>query len=333
MVLSIMRFQLLLLAFVSCILAASCSPTQISTSETRISLGTYVQITVVSSEDTKRKVLADIDAAYERIESLDTRFDYRTRNTALWMFNHSTSIMKSDDSELFSLLIRALELAELTDGYFDPTVLPLVELWGFDKEDPRLPTEEEINEALQKVGFRNVRILEDRIEKPLWVQFDLSAIAKGEIVDIIRDFMRERGYDNFLINAGGDIYVGGLTEEKKKWRIAIQDPIRENRYSGIAEKSNLAIVTSGDYERFFMEGGVRYSHLFNPKTGYPFSDLKSVTIIADETAFADAVATGVFSMGSERGYDFLIRNGIEGFMIYGVDGNRVQSRHTPRFWN
>jgi thiamine biosynthesis lipoprotein len=328
-----MRFHLLFLAVISCILAASCSSTQISTSETRISMGTYVQMTVVSSKDGKSRALADITAAYERIESLETRFDYRTRNNALWMFNHSTSIRKSDDSELFSLLIHALRIAELTDGYFDPTVLPLVQLWGFDKDDPRLPSEEEINETLQKVGFRKVRVFENRIEKPLEVQFDLSAIAKGKIVDIVRDFMRDRGYENFLINAGGDIYVSGQTEEKKKWRIAIQDPIHENRFSGITEKSNLAIVTSGDYEQFFVEGGVRYCHLFNPKTGYPFSDLKSVTIIAEETAFADAVATGVFSMGSKRGYDFLLRNGIEGFLIYSIDGSKVESRSTPRFWD
>jgi thiamine biosynthesis lipoprotein len=106
--------------------------------------------------------------------------------------------------------------------------------------------------------------------------------------------------------------------------------VHRDTYSGILEKSDAAIVTSGDYENFFEEQGTRYSHLLNPFTGYPDSDIRSVTIIAHETAFGDAIATAVFAMGSSEGFQFLLDEGIEGYIIFGDD---AQSVSTPRFWD
>jgi thiamine biosynthesis lipoprotein len=168
--------------------------------------------------------------------------------------------------------------------------------------------------------------------KPREVKLDLSGIAKGRIVDLIRDYIRSEGYENFLIDAGGDIYVSGRNSQRKLWRIAIQDPVKKTEYRGILEKKDTAIVTSGDYERFFIEDGKRYSHLFNPKTGYPVSNMKSVTILLPETAFADAVATAVFAMGSERGFNFLVEHEIEGYIIFDTEDGDIDSKSTMEFW-
>ncbi len=328
-----MRAASVILSFFLCIAIFSCSSKLISTTETRISLGTYVQIIVVSPKNDVENVRIIIDNAYDKITELEKNFDYRAHEGALAAFNDSQSLSRQDNTLLFSILETSLAIAAMTDGYFDPTILPLVELWGFGEGNPKLPRDEEINRSLTFVGFDKVRVSDNRIIKPMEVKFDLSGIAKGKIVDLIRDYFREAGYNNFLINAGGDIYVSGKTKEKEKWRIAIQDPIHENRYSGIVEKSNMAIVTSGDYEQFFVVDGVRYSHLFNPKTGYPFSDLHSVTIIADDTIVADGIATAIFSMGSDEGFSFLNRHSIEGFLIYSSKSGEIDSRSTSHFWD
>ncbi len=266
------------------------------------------------------------------IYDFDNKLDYRNKNGALWQFNNSNQITKQEDELLFSFLEEALNLAHLTAGYFDPTILPIVQLWGFNSGNPRVPSEYAINENLKYIGYEKVILMKDRILKPETTKFDLSGIAKGKIVDILRDHLRSENYHNFLINAGGDIYVSGTTKDRNKWRIAIQDPVQENQYSGVVEKSDRAVVTSGDYEQFFIEDGVRYSHLFNPKTGYPFSDIKSVTIIADNTSFADAIATAVFCMGSEEGFSFLTRNTIKGFIIYQNADEKILTKSTPGFW-
>jgi thiamine biosynthesis lipoprotein len=152
-------------------------------------------------------------------------------------------------------------------------------------------------------------------------------------VDLTCDLIREAGFSNFLVDAGGDIYVSGRNLRGSAWRIAIQDPDNRERYSGILEKSDTAIVTSGDYESFFEQDGRRYSHLLNPFTGYPESDIRSVTVVAEETAFADAVATAVFIMGSRKGFSFLEARGIEGLIQYVNTEGLLESESTPRFWD
>ena len=311
----------------------SCSIGHTPVSRTGIELGTYVKITIVVRKEGRMKALEAIDESFLLIRKLDGIFDYRTEGGALAVFNNGTRLTRKEDETLFGLLSDAMAIAERTGGFFDPTVLPLVQVWGFDTESPHLPSSQDIRRAINHVGYKQVRVFETHAEKPESVKLDLGGVAKGRIVDLVRLLLSNRGYGNFLIDAGGDIYVSGKNIHRKKWKIAIQDPVRESRFSGIVEKSDTAIVTSGDYERFFIINDIRYSHLFNPMTGYPESDLKSVTILHRNTTYADAVATAVFVMGSGRGYEYLEEQGIEGHLIFtGSDGS-IQTRSTPRFWN
>ncbi len=316
-----------LLAFVSC------SNNRIEFSKTVIALGTFVQINIISNKSESVTAENAAENVFKKIEEYENIYDHRPESGSLNKFNNSTWILKKNEHELFSLLTDSLDFARLTGGYFDPTVLPIVQLYGFDTENPSFPGDDKILETMKTVGYKKVTIYEDRIEKPLYVKFDLSGIAKGKIVDLIRDQLERSGYTDFLINAGGDIYVRGLNRDKKKWKIAIQDPVNENSFNAIIEKTNTAIVTSGDYERFFIEDGVRYSHLFNPKTGYPLSDCKSVTILSEDTAFADAAATAVFSMGSKTGFTFLSKNNIKGYIIYSTENGKIETKSTPGFWD
>ena len=320
---------LLLLIFVSALLS-SCAGRRSSVSDTRIALGTYVQIIIVSDRKGVDKAKAAIEETYGMVAGYEERFDYRREGGALSRFNRGTTLARDKDGLLYDLIKEAVVAAELTGGFFDPTVLPVTQLWGFDSDSPKLPPDNQIREALKNVGYKRVEVHEDRIVKPTDVRLDLSGIAKGRIVDLASDFLKSGGYHDFLVNAGGDIYVNGRNAEGKKWRIAIQDPVRPDHYSAMVNKTDSAVVTSGDYERFFIEGEKRYCHLFNPFTGYPGSDIRSATILAGDAMFADAIATAVFVMGSKEGLAFLLRSGIEGYLIYNGDG--VESKSTPGFW-
>jgi thiamine biosynthesis lipoprotein len=310
----------------------SCSSRLTSVTRTRIELGTYVKITIITTRKQEKEAIETIEKGFNRIGALDRLFDYRKEGGELWSFNRQKLFLRESDEELFKLIEYSLDVASATDGFFDPTILPIVALWGFDTDSPRLPTRHEIAHALELVGYRKVTVFEDRIEKPEDVELDLSGIAKGRIVDLVRDDLRSEGYGNFLIDAGGDIYVSGKNVHRRHWRIAIQDPDDQSSFRGIVEATDTAIVTSGNYEHFFFEDGVRYSHLFNPRTGYPEGDLKSVTVLLYDTTFADAVATAVFVMGSKRGYEFLIDNGIEGYLIYTDTEGSTVTMNTPKFW-
>lgn len=328
------KFSLCIFTALTCavLVFTSCSNKRTAVSKTKIALGTYVQITVITNKSDTANAESTIERAYEKMEGLEETFDYKTETGQLYQFNNSTHILENSSGELFSLIKDSLTLAQKTGGYFDPTILPIVQLYGFDTENPHFPGDEKIRESLKHVGYNKVTVFDDKIVKPEDIKIDLSGIAKGKIVDHIRDYLKARGYNDFLINAGGDIYVNGTNADNKKWRIAIQDPVHEDRYSGIVEKTNTAIVTSGDYERFFIEDGVRYHHLFNPKTGYPFSDCKSVTILSEDTAFADAIATAVFAMGSREGYSFISNNNIKGYIIYSKKNGKIETKNTPGFW-
>jgi thiamine biosynthesis lipoprotein len=313
--------------------AGGCASKPLSVTRTDIALGTYVKIVIITDRRNREQAQTTIDQVYKEVAVWESAFSYRGEGSDLSRFNGGSSISREENPLLFDLLTKSLEYARLMEGHFDPTVLPLVRAWGFDTNSPALPSPREIRDALDRVGYKRVRLMPNRIDKPEYVQFDLSGVAKGRIVDLTREFIREAGFSNFLMDAGGDIYVSGRNLRGSAWRIAIQDPDNHERYSGILEKSDTAIVTSGDYENFFEREGRRYSHLLNPFTGYPESDIRSVTIVAAETAFADAVATGVFVMGSRKGFSFLEERGIEGLILYENREGLLQSKSTPRFWN
>jgi thiamine biosynthesis lipoprotein len=165
--------------------------------------------------------------------------------------------------------------------------------------------------------------------------FDLGGIAKGAVVDSVADYLQGQGYPDFLIDAGGDILVSGLKQGRDPWRIAIRHPRDSQAVLGVlslGEKSlRIAVVTSGDYERYFESGGRRYHHILNPRTGYPAEGLVSVTVIAPDCTLADALSTAVFVLGPEEGLELLSKfTGCEGLLIAEGAGRLIAWR-TPGF--
>ncbi|MDR2747841.1 MAG: FAD:protein FMN transferase [Treponema sp.] len=235
--------------------------------------------------------------------------------TALDLINKNAGIraVKAPE-ELLDVLERALYYAELSGGAFDPTVGPLVRLWGVGGESPRVPGAGEIQEALSLVDWRDLLI--DRDAGTAFLRrrgqsLDLGAIAKGYAADRAAAILREKspgvfrlpGKRRAVINLGGNVFALGERRGWKNWRIGIQDPLEERDiYLGVLELKDKSVVTSGVYERFFEEGGRRYHHILSTADGYPVRNgLLSVTIIADGSIDADALSTAAFALGAERG--------------------------------
>lgn len=205
--------------------------------------------------------------------------------------------------ETIFVLRSALEFAELSDGAFDPTVAPLLEVWGFGGDFPAVPAQEELARARELVNYRLVEIDEEKGSVFLPVpgmRLDLGGIAKGYIVDRGQESAQESTSAVF-INAGGDISIRGRKPSGEDWRVAVQDPDNPDRFLAIITMEEGSVATSGDYQRFFEEEGQRYHHIINPFTGMPAYELSSVTVVATDTMTADALSTVIFVLGVEKG--------------------------------
>ncbi|HNX81595.1 MAG TPA: FAD:protein FMN transferase [Candidatus Omnitrophota bacterium] len=269
--------------------------------ETRMLMGTYVEIT---SSDWRAAAIAFDEI--KRIEDLLSKYNEKSEISRL------NRIGKSSVSvDTLYIVRKAKQLWLVTGGAFDPTVGPLLDVWGFTDKKYRFPSDEEIASAMKKVGMDKVEIDDEKNIIALTVpgmKLDLGGIAKGYAVDCAVSRLKQAHVRNCLINAGGDIYCLGKKADGRAWRVALRDPRRE-QYAVRAEffeLSNKAIDTSGDYEQFFIKDNKRYSHIFDPKTGRPASSgVASVTVIAPDCLTADALATSLFVMGKDKGRDLL----------------------------
>jgi thiamine biosynthesis lipoprotein len=229
------------------------------------------------------------------------------QGTALDRINQNAGIQAvAAPEELLEVLERARYFAELSGGAFDPTVGPLVRLWDIGGENPRVPAAAEIQEALSLADWRDLRI--DREAGTVFLRrpgqsLDLGAIAKGYAADRAAAILRARSADRAVIDLGGNIFALGERAGGESWRIGVQDPLGERGdHLGVLRIKDQSVVTSGVYERYFEEGGLRYHHILSTVDGYPVRNgLLSVTIIADQSIDADALSTAVFALGLERG--------------------------------
>ncbi|MFW0861215.1 MAG: FAD:protein FMN transferase [Dethiobacter sp.] len=210
----------------------------------------------------------------------------------------------SVSADTFANISLALEVGRLSSGSFDLTVAPLLELWGFATGKTIVPSQQELAKVLPLVDYRRVRLTEEGMQVFLendGMKLDLGGIAKGYIVDKAVEVLQAAGISSGTVDAGGDIRVIGSKPDGSPWRIGIRHPRERRELVAIVELRDEAIVTSGDYERYFTVAGQRYHHLLDPQTGMPARGLTSVTIVAPNAFTADVYSTAVFVMGQERG--------------------------------
>ena len=267
-------------------------------------LGTVTSVVIHDS----RFPTAVLDRVFERVEEIQWRMTINEPDSEVSLVNAAAGshpVRVSPDT--FEVIERSLEYARYTNGAFDPTIAPLVKLWDIGSESERVPSESEIQAVLPLIDYTVVELNPDNFEVYLPVagmSLDLGGIAKGYAVDEAARILIDAGIRYALVDFGGDVYTIGSRPDGNRWRIGIQDPVNtaRGRFVGIVEQTDTSIVSSGDYERYFVEDGVRYHHILDPDTGHPSrSGLVSVTIQAPRAMTSDAVSTGAFVMGLEAG--------------------------------
>lgn len=221
----------------------------------------------------------------------------------------------------------SLRIARETNGAFDFTLGPLIEAWGFGFREKIKLTREKVDSIRDFVGYEKVEIKDDYLFKAdERMEINFNAIAQGYSVDLIGTFLDEKGVENYLIDVGGEILTKGLKPGKKKWAVGIQIPTEDEHGAiesqVVIELSNKALVTSGSYRKYYEENGKRYSHIIDPKTGFPvIHNLLSVTVLANSCAEADGYSTAFMIMGLEKAKAFVNkRNDLEAYFIYDEDG-------------
>jgi len=302
------KARLMLVVTCGCCLAAAGCGGEYTFSRTKLLMGTTVEIKVLSANETQAEKA--IEAAFTEISHVDNIASIFKNESEVSRLNRQGF---SSDPELFEIIDRALYVSKLTGGAFDITVIPLIKLWAIKTDKPRVPAEEEINRTLKMIGYQRIK-LDYKIKKVYLnkVEVDLGGIAKGFAVDKAIMVLKRYGVQKGLVNAGGDIrFIGDKT-----WSIGLAHPRLKDKLVKEIKLKNKAIVTSGDYERYFIQRDKRYHHIINPATGYPATECASVTIISDDAATADALATGVFVLGPRKGLALIERlKDTEGIII------------------
>jgi thiamine biosynthesis lipoprotein len=288
------------------VLLGACAQQQSYTKETFV-MGTKAWITIAGmrSEEAEQNALAAFREMY-RIENVMSNWKSASEVSRL---NHgSRGEPFAATRELFALVDSSLYYSVRTFGAFDVTVRPLVTLWGFEGGSaPRLPTDAEIAEAMNRVGYGAVLLdsASSTITLPPGVEIDLAGIAKGYAVDRCIAMLRERGVTNAFVNLGGNIFAIGSAPGHDGWPIGIRDPRGGTTTVGTIMLRNEAVATSGNYENFVEIDGKRYGHIIDPRTGRPVDTELSVTVVAPTGLESDALSTGFFVLGAERSAEAL----------------------------
>lgn len=256
-----------------------------------------------------------IDKSFARLSEIENEMSKTIKESDIYKINESEGEFVSIEKETFRVIEKALHYTKLTDGKFDPSIGPLVSLWGIGTKDARVPTGKEIEEAKSLVNYKWVKLDPSNSSVKLQKKgmgLDLGAIAKGYAADDVRNILQSEGVKSAYINLGGNVLVIGGKPDGSFWNVGIQDP-RQNRGNVMAsiEVKNKTIVTSGNYERYFKKDGIIYHHIIDPTTGFPAkSGIISVSIISNDSFDADALSTSVFILGVEEGLELI--NDIEG---------------------
>ncbi|MEO0141402.1 MAG: FAD:protein FMN transferase [candidate division WOR-3 bacterium] len=270
------------------------------------------------------------DSAYREMLRVDSLMSIWKPESELSRLN-ARGCMRVDSLTLACIRI-AILVSSITDGAFDPTVGPLIHAWGFDSDSPHMPDPESIERAKGLVGWERIRIIGDSVVLGKGQSLDLGGVAKGLALDIASAKLQRMGCSDFLVEIGGDMVCCGQ-KGAEPWLIGIRDPADPGGIMGtmrIRERS-LAICTSGDYERFVEIGGMRYSHIMDPRRGEPAEGVLSVTVLSERgAAFTDAITTGLFVLGPQKGLELADSLGIEAMFVY-RDGDTIATATTKGF--
>ncbi|GAA4107159.1 FAD:protein FMN transferase [Aquimarina addita] len=286
-------------------------------------MGSRFDITVVAED----QVAADqyIDKAIleiQRIEKLISSWDQHSQTS---LINTKAGIEPVKvDQELFDLIERSIRISKLTEGAFDISYASMDLIWKFDGSMKEMPSSDKINLSVSKVGYDNIILNKESTTvflKRKGMKLGFGGIGKGYAADKAKQLLITEGVVGGIINASGDMNTWGKQPDGSNWKVAITNPLNKKNVFALLPVIDGAVVTSGDYEKFVMFNNKRYSHIIDPRTGYPATGIISVTVFAPKAELADALATSIFVMGKEVGVNQINQlEGVECIIIDEIGG-------------
>lgn len=241
-----------------------------------------------------------------RIEKLISSWDPKSQTSDI---NRNSGIKPVKvDEELYKLIERSIKISKLTEGAFDISYASMDNIWKFDGSMTEMPSTEAIKKSVTKVGFEKIILNEESqtvFLKQEGMKIGFGAIGKGYAADKAKELLQTKGVVAGIINASGDLNTWGKQPNGKDWMVAIVNPLNKKKVFSWLPVKNSAVVTSGNYEKFIKFNDILYSHIIDPRTGYPSSGILSASIFTTNAELADALATSVFVMGVEVGLDFI----------------------------
>ncbi len=305
-------------------------------------MGTFYNIKIVDHRNLKvfnselkvKEIKQDISDLLLKINNQMSTFKPDSELSCFNSYNKVDWFSVSLDTA--KVIAQSLDVSEKSNGAFDVTVAPFVNLWGFGpkKNEYKIPTDELIEKSKKYIGYKKISVRFSppsvKKEKPE-IFCDLSGIAKGFAVDKVANYFDSIGITNYLVEIGGEIKVRGKNKDGDSWKIGIATPTSKPGIQKIISLENSSMATSGDYRNYFEENGVRYSHTIDPRTGKPIlHKLASVTIIHDLCMYADAMATAIDVLGPEQGYDLALKENLPVFLIIREENGFIE-RISPEF--
>lgn len=292
-------------------------------------MGSRFDISVVANDSiTGAKHIKSAIDEITRIERLISSWDSSSQTSQINRAAGNAPVKV--DLELYQLIERALKLSKLTDGAFDISYASMDKIWKFDGSMTEMPSEESIKKSVAKVGFENILLNKENQSvflKQEGMKIGFGAIGKGYAADKAKALLMKQGVVSGIINASGDLNTWGTQPDGKDWMVAIVNPLNKEKVFSWMPVKNSAVVTSGNYEKYIKFGNVLYTHIIDPRTGYPATGILSVTIFTLTAELADAIATSVFVMGEETGLDFINQlKGVE-CVIVNKDNKIITSKN------
>ena len=268
----------------------------------------FAMDTVMTINAYGRKSESAVKTAQNEINRLDKLLSVQNENSEIFKLNQSKEMTVSEDT--LTLITRSKEIYTLTDGAFDISCEPLIREWGFYSGlENKVPSQKAIETALEGVGAEHIKIENSTVILDKNTSLDLGGIAKGFASQKAAEILKKNGVTSALMSLGGNVRAVGSKPDGESWSVAVTDPDDNSKSIGTLKISDKAVVTSGGYQRYFEENGQTYHHIIDTKTGYPAdSGLKSVTIVSDDDALADALSTALFVMGLEKSRKFYSEN-------------------------
>lgn len=281
-------------------------------------MGSRFDITVVAKDEVTANHY--IDKAIEEITRIEKLISSWNPSSQTSDINKNAGILPVKvDPELFDLIERCITVSKITDGAFDITYASMDKIWKYDGSMTKMPSKEALKNSVAKIGYQNI-VLDKRAQtvflKLKGMKIGFGAVGKGYAADKVRNLLKAEGASAGIINASGDLTTWGKQPDGTDWMVGITNPLNKNNIFSWFPVVNAAVATSGNYEKYVTFNGVKYSHIIDPRTGYPSTGIQSVTIFAPSAELCDALATSVFITGTETGIHMIDQiKGVECIII------------------